>query len=94
LRWTSNCSCAIFLGTLGNVTGHNILINRAPVLTLRATTVAERLGFDHDEALSPGKSVAGLNAQSNQRIVSPPCIRDKIRMRLCADGSMRGVSGN
>jgi hypothetical protein len=42
----------------------NILINRAPVLTLWATTVAERLGFDRDEALSLGKAVAGLNAQS------------------------------
>ena len=41
-----------------------ILINRAPVLTLWATTVAERLGFDQDEALSLGKAVAGLNAQS------------------------------
>jgi hypothetical protein len=43
---------------------HKILINRAPVLTLWATTVAERLGFDEDEALSLGKAVAGLNAQS------------------------------
>jgi hypothetical protein len=42
----------------------NILINRAPVLTLWATTVAERLGFDQDEALSLGKAVAGLTAQS------------------------------
>jgi len=46
------------------MTERNILINRAPVLTLWATTVAERLGFDHDEALSLGKAVAGLNAQS------------------------------
>ncbi len=46
------------------MTEHNILINRAPVLTLWATTVAERLGFDQDEALSLGKAVAGLNAQS------------------------------
>jgi hypothetical protein len=46
------------------MTEHNILINRAPVLTLWATTVAERLGFDQDEALSVGKAVAGLNAQS------------------------------
>ncbi|HEV3218781.1 MAG TPA: hypothetical protein VGZ48_03375 [Candidatus Acidoferrales bacterium] len=44
-----------------------ILINRAPVLTLWATTVAERLGFDEDEALSLGKAVAGLNAQSKGR---------------------------
>ena len=45
----------------------SILINRAPVLTLWATTVAERLGFDHDEALSLGKAVAGLTAQSKGR---------------------------
>ena len=42
----------------------NILINRAPVLTLWASIVAERMGFDNDEALSLGKAVAGLNAQS------------------------------
>jgi hypothetical protein len=30
----------------------NILINRASVLTLLSATVAERLGFDRDEALS------------------------------------------
>src|SRR6266702_4877831 len=46
---------------------HKILINRAPVLTLWATTVAERLGFDEDEALSLGKAVAGLTAQSKGR---------------------------
>jgi hypothetical protein len=46
------------------MTEDKILINRAPVLTLWATTVAERLGFDEDEALSLGKAVAGLNAQS------------------------------
>jgi hypothetical protein len=39
-------------------------INRAPVLTLWATIVAERLGFDHDEALTLGRAVAGLNAYS------------------------------
>src|ERR1039457_6872379 len=44
-----------------------ILINRAPVLTLWAAVVAERLGFDHDEALSLGKAVAGLTAQSKGR---------------------------
>ena len=42
----------------------NILIIRAPVLTLWASTVAERLGFDQYEALSLGKAVAGLTAQS------------------------------
>src|SRR5512136_1363032 len=43
---------------------NTILINRAPVLTLWAAVVAERLGFSHDEALSLGKALAGLNAQS------------------------------
>src|SRR6266850_994442 len=44
-----------------------IKINRAPVLTLWAAVVAERLGFDPNEALSLGKAVAGLNAQSKGR---------------------------
>ena len=35
-----------------------IWINRAPVLTLRAAMVAERLGFDLDEALSLGRAVS------------------------------------
>jgi hypothetical protein len=46
------------------MTQNKILINRAPVLTLWASVVAERLGFKHDEALSLGKAVAGLTAQS------------------------------
>lgn len=41
-----------------------ITINRAPVLTLWATIVAERLGYKHAEALTLGKAVSGLNAQS------------------------------
>jgi hypothetical protein len=49
------------------MTDHPIQINRAPVLTLWAATVAERLGFDHHEALSLGKAVAGLTAQSKGR---------------------------
>jgi hypothetical protein len=46
------------------MSARSILINRAPVLTLWAAVVAERLGFNQDEALSLGKAVAGLNAQS------------------------------
>jgi hypothetical protein len=46
---------------------HTVTINRAPVLTLWATVVAERLGYDHDTALTLGKAVAGLNAQSKGR---------------------------
>jgi hypothetical protein len=34
------------------------------VVTLWAAVVAERLGFDHDEAVILGKAVAGLNAYS------------------------------
>ena len=41
-----------------------IRINRAPVLTLWAAVVAERLGFDPDAALTLGRAVAGLNAHS------------------------------
>ncbi len=41
-----------------------IKINRAPVLTLWGVIVAERLGYRRDEALTLGKALAGLNAQS------------------------------
>ena len=44
-----------------------IAVNRAPVLTLWAAVVAERLGYDRRTALSLGKAVAGLNAQSKGR---------------------------
>jgi hypothetical protein len=44
-----------------------VSVNRAPVLTLWAAVVAERLGYDHDAALSLGKALAGLNAQSKGR---------------------------
>jgi hypothetical protein len=43
---------------------HTIQVNRAPALTLWAAVVAERLGFTHDEALTLGRAVAGLNAYS------------------------------
>jgi len=44
-----------------------IKINRAPVLTLWAAVVAERLGYHPDEALTLAKAVTGLNAQSKGR---------------------------
>jgi len=44
-----------------------IQINRAPVLTLWAAVVAERLGYKPDEALTLAKALAGLNAQSKGR---------------------------
>ena len=52
-----------------------IAINRAPVLTLWAAVVAERLGFSVDESLTLGKALAGLNAQAKGRrlgIFKPP----------------------
>jgi hypothetical protein len=47
--------------------GNKITINRAPVLTLWAAVVAARLGYDADAALTLGRALAGLNAQSKGR---------------------------
>jgi hypothetical protein len=44
-----------------------VTINRAPVLTLWAAVVAERLAYSHGTALTLGKAVTGLNAQSKRR---------------------------
>lgn len=44
-----------------------VMVNRAPVLTLWGTIVAQRLGHDRATALTLGKAVAGLNAQSKGR---------------------------
>jgi hypothetical protein len=46
---------------------HTVTINRAPGLTLWAAVVAERLGYDQEAALTLGKAVCGLNAQSKGR---------------------------
>ena len=45
----------------------SVLVNRAAVLTLWAAIVAERLGYDRETALTLGRAVAGLNAQSKGR---------------------------
>ena len=42
--------------------GDKIRINWAPVLTLWAAVVAERLGFDRETALTLEQAVAGLSA--------------------------------
>lgn len=49
------------------MTSRTVLVNRAPVLTLWGAVVAERLGYDRDEALTLGKALAGLNAASKGR---------------------------
>jgi len=41
-----------------------VMVNRAPVLTFWAAVVTEVLAFEHDEALTLGRAVAGLNAYS------------------------------
>lgn len=46
-----------------------VRVNRAPVLTLWGAVVAERMGYEPDAALSLGKCVAGLNAQSKGRML-------------------------
>lgn len=46
-----------------------VTVNRAPVLTLWAAVVAERMGFAAEEALTLGKAVAGLNAQAKGRML-------------------------
>ncbi len=54
---------------------NTITINRAPVLTLWAAVVAEELGYDRDAALTLGKAMAGLTAQTKGRslgIFKPP----------------------
>jgi len=52
-----------------------IMMNRAPVLTLWGAVVAQRMGYEPDAALTLGKCLAGLNAQSKGRmlgIFGPP----------------------
>ncbi|HEX9618423.1 MAG TPA: hypothetical protein VGA03_13505 [Anaerolineales bacterium] len=44
-----------------------IKINRAPVMTLWSAVVAEQIGYDPQAALTLGKAVSGLNAQSKGR---------------------------
>ena len=71
-----------------------VTINRAPVLTLWAAIVAERLGFDPDEALTLGKAVAGLTAQSKgQRLgiftPSPEAVRKERAKKAKAAGVLR-----
>jgi hypothetical protein len=61
---------------------HRIEINRAPVLTLWAAVVAERLGFDWQEALTLGRAVTGLNAYSKGKALglfepTPEAVREK-----------------
>ena len=69
-----------------------VTVNRAPVLTLWAAAVAERLGFDRDEALTLGRVVAGLNAYAKGKALglfkpAPEDVRRE-RKRLAAGAQM------
>lgn len=46
-----------------------IKVNRAPVLTLWAAIVAERLGHDADTAITLGRAVAGSSARIKARAI-------------------------
>src|SRR4030067_270574 len=43
-----------------------VLVNRAPVLTLWASGVAERLGYDHEAAPPPGEALGGASRQEGR----------------------------
>jgi len=49
--------------------GGVIRVNRAPVLTLWAAIVAERLGHDADAAITLGRAVAGSSARVKARAI-------------------------
>jgi hypothetical protein len=63
---------------------HAVTINRAPVLTLWTAVVAQRLGFERNEALTFGRAVAGLNAYS---------LYEKFRPRIPAGQKGWGAAG-
>jgi hypothetical protein len=43
-----------------------VMVIRAPLLTFWAAVVAEVLGYEHDEPLTLGGAVAGMNAYSQK----------------------------
>jgi hypothetical protein len=52
-----------------SLAGVPLLVNRAPVLTLWAAVVAERLGHPADTALTLGRAVAGSSARIKARSI-------------------------
>jgi uncharacterized protein (DUF2252 family) len=70
-------------------TPDRIRINRAPVLTLWAAVVAERLGFERDVALTLGQAVAGMSAHAkgvSLGIIEPTPDRVRERSDRLAEG--------
>ncbi len=63
-----------------------ILVNRAPFLTLWASVVARRLGYAPDEALTLGRAIAGQTAAAKAVRLGlaarrPAAVRDEIESR-------------
>lgn len=73
-RWSSAWpGCLPYLWMSGetrmNIKGSEIRVNRAPVLTLWAAIVGERLGHDADAGITHGRAVAGSSARVKARAI-------------------------
>ena len=66
-----------------------IRVNRAPVLTLWAAVVAERLGHGPDAAITLGRAVAGSSARAKARAIG---LDEGERGEATHDGAMRPKS--
>lgn len=66
-----------------------IRVNRAPVLTLWAAIVAERLGHDADAAITLGRAVAGSSARVKARAIGLAEQHDGGDMRDAAKQAIR-----
>jgi hypothetical protein len=76
-------------------TSEPIVVNGAPVLTLWAAVVAERLGFDRDEALTLGRAVAGLSAYAKGKslgLIEPSRETVAERRKTAKHGETLGVN--
>jgi hypothetical protein len=73
---------------------HKIKINRAPVLTLWAVVVGERLGFKHEEALTLAKGLTGLTAQAHGQALGIFSEREKGESRSKAAKPKEGTIFN
>ena len=63
------------------------VVNRAPVMSLWSTIVAERLGFSREEALSIGAAYTEMNAISKGAALGIFKERDKIGMEATKGGA-------
>jgi hypothetical protein len=67
------------------VTAPGIKVNRAPVLTLWATVVAERLGHPPDFALTLGQAATGSSARAKARGIGIAADRDREEEKRAAE---------